>query len=52
MLEHEPLQRLASEGQLVAYKHDGCFYTMDTYREYVALNEMWERGEAPWKVWR
>lgn len=52
VFEEAPLQRLTADGQLAAYQHTGCFYTMDTYREYVALNEMWERGEAPWKVWR
>lgn len=52
IFEQEPLQRLVAEGQLAAYQHTGCFYTMDTYREYIALNEMWESGNAPWKVWR
>ena len=35
----------------MAYRHDGFFYAMDTYREYQALNELWDSGEAPWKVW-
>ncbi|HEX2679433.1 MAG TPA: glucose-1-phosphate cytidylyltransferase [Polyangiales bacterium] len=52
VLEEEPLRRLAEEGQLVAYQHQGCFYTMDTYREYVSLNEQWDAGNPPWKVWR
>ncbi|CAN5708294.1 glucose-1-phosphate cytidylyltransferase [soil metagenome] len=51
ILEREPLERLANEGQLMVYKHQGCFFAMDTYREYKALNELWDRGEAPWKVW-
>jgi glucose-1-phosphate cytidylyltransferase len=51
ILEREPLERLANEGQLMSYKHDGFFFAMDTYREYVSLNEMWARGDAPWKVW-
>ncbi len=51
ILEREPLERLASEGQLMAYRHDGFFYTMDTYREYEYLNELWATGKAPWKVW-
>ena len=51
MLEHEPLQKLARDGQLVAYRHPGFFYAMDTYREYKFLNELWDRGAAPWKVW-
>jgi glucose-1-phosphate cytidylyltransferase len=51
VLEKEPLERLAAERQLVAYHHQGFFYAMDTYREYQHLNELWGRGDAPWKVW-
>jgi glucose-1-phosphate cytidylyltransferase len=51
ILEREPLEKLASEGQLMAYKHDGFFFAMDTYRDYLALNELWRSNEAPWKVW-
>jgi glucose-1-phosphate cytidylyltransferase len=51
ILEREPLERLSREGQLMAYRHSGFFYTMDTYREYVYLNELWTSGDAPWKVW-
>jgi glucose-1-phosphate cytidylyltransferase len=51
VLEREPLERLAAEGQLMGYRHDGFFYAMDTYREYKALNELWASGRAPWKVW-
>lgn len=51
VLEREPLERLAAEGQLMAYRHDGFFYTMDTYREYEYLNGLWAAGRAPWKVW-
>ena len=36
----------------MAYRHDGFFYAMDTYRELKTLNELWDRGESPWKVWR
>ncbi len=50
-LEREPLERLAAQAQLVAYKHEGFFFGMDTYKEHLYLNELWERGEAPWKVW-
>jgi glucose-1-phosphate cytidylyltransferase len=52
VLEKEPLERLAAERQLAAYHHDGFFYAMDTYREYQHLNELWSRGDAPWKVWQ
>ncbi len=51
VLEEDPLRRLADEGQLAAYQHTGCFHTMDTYREYLALNEMWAKNQAPWKTW-
>jgi glucose-1-phosphate cytidylyltransferase len=52
VLEQEPMQALAADGQLAAYRHEGFFYPMDTYREYKALNDMWARGQAPWKVWQ
>jgi glucose-1-phosphate cytidylyltransferase len=51
VMEREPMQRLAADGQLVAYRHEGFFFAMDTYREYEALNRMWNSGDAPWKVW-
>jgi glucose-1-phosphate cytidylyltransferase len=52
MLEREPMEKLASDGELMAYRHDGFFYAMDTYREYLYLNDLWNRGQAPWAVWR
>lgn len=51
ILEREPMERLAQDGQLMAYRHEGFFFAMDTYREYQRLNELWTAGEAPWKVW-
>lgn len=51
VLEQEPLTGLAAQQQLVAYQHDGFWQPMDTYRESSMLNEMWDRGNAPWKVW-
>ncbi len=51
VLEQEPLQQLARDGQLRAYKHGGFFYPVDTYRDYLALNRLWDSGRAPWKVW-
>jgi glucose-1-phosphate cytidylyltransferase len=51
VLEREPMEHLVKEGQLVAYQHDGFFQAMDTYREFKTLNELWESGRAPWKVW-
>jgi glucose-1-phosphate cytidylyltransferase len=52
LLEREPLERLAKDGQLMTYRHQGFFYAMDTFREYKALNDMWASGQAPWKVWK
>jgi glucose-1-phosphate cytidylyltransferase len=51
VLERQPLERLTSEGQLMAFRHEGFFYAMDTYREYEQLNSLWSTGQAPWKVW-
>lgn len=51
VLEQEPLERLAAAGQLVAYRFEGFFYAMDTYREYRFLNDLWQSGTARWKVW-
>ena len=45
------MERLAREGQLMAYRHDGFFFAMDTYREYQYLNELWASSKTPWKVW-
>lgn len=51
VLEREPLMELAKEGQLKAFKHDGFWQCMDTYREMEMLNSIWRSGQAPWKVW-
>ena len=51
MLEDEPLQKLASERQLSAYRHRGFWQPMDTYRESIALNDLWDKGTAPWRTW-
>lgn len=51
VFERTPLQKLASDGQLVAYKYDGFWQCMDTLREQEALTEMVESGSAPWMVW-
>ena len=49
--EHEPLQRLAEGGELVAYKHTDFWYAMDTLRDRHYLEEQWASGRAPWKLW-
>jgi glucose-1-phosphate cytidylyltransferase len=51
VLEREPLERLAADGALRAYRHEGFWDCMDTYKDAVLLNDLWEAGEAPWKVW-
>jgi glucose-1-phosphate cytidylyltransferase len=50
-LEREPLERLAEEGQLMAFRHTGFWQPMDTLREKELLEGMWAGGSAPWKVW-
>jgi glucose-1-phosphate cytidylyltransferase len=52
VLEVEPMQALARDGQLAAYEHGGFWQPMDTLREFNLLNELWSSGRAPWKVWR
>jgi glucose-1-phosphate cytidylyltransferase len=49
--EREPLERLAEEGDLAAYLHQGFWQPMDTLRDKVQLEELWQSGKAPWKVW-
>jgi len=49
--EHEPLQQLAQDGQLSAYRHYGFWHPMDTLRDKSVLEEMWLNGKAPWQVW-
>ena len=52
VLEEEPLRKLASEGEIGAHKHSGFWQPMDTYRESLLLNNMWDKGQAPWKIWK
>jgi glucose-1-phosphate cytidylyltransferase len=49
--EKEPLENLAKDGQLMAYKHSSYWQCMDTLRERYILQKLWESGNAPWKVW-
>lgn len=49
--EREPLEQLAHEGQLMAFQHAGFWQCMDTLREKRYLESLWERGNAPWKIW-
>lgn len=50
--EREPMERLAKDGQLMAYKHEGFWQCMDTLRDKKLLNDLWDSGESPWKVWK
>jgi glucose-1-phosphate cytidylyltransferase len=51
VLEQEPLNRLAAEGQIAAFMHTGFWQCMDTYREQQLLTNMWNSGKAAWKIW-
>ena len=51
VLEREPLESLASDGELRAYRHRGFWDCMDTYKDAVLLNDLWATGEPPWRVW-
>jgi glucose-1-phosphate cytidylyltransferase len=51
ILEREPLERLAHEGRLAAYRHEGYWQNMDTLRDKMILEEQWATGDPPWKVW-
>jgi glucose-1-phosphate cytidylyltransferase len=51
VLEREPLERLAQEGRLHGFRHEGFWDCMDTYKDAVMLNDLWSEGGAPWKVW-
>lgn len=52
IFEREPLENLAKEGQLMAYKHHGYWQCMDTKREHDLLEELWDNDEAPWHIWK
>jgi glucose-1-phosphate cytidylyltransferase len=52
MWEAEPLERLAADGQLMAYRHTGFWQCMDTLREKQILEKLWSTGHAPWKTWQ
>jgi glucose-1-phosphate cytidylyltransferase len=52
LFEREPLENLAKDGQLMAYQHHGFWQCMDTLRDKVRLESLWDTGDAPWKVWK
>jgi glucose-1-phosphate cytidylyltransferase len=49
--EREPLEKLAQDRELMAYKYEGFWQAMDTLREYKILEDLWDKGHAPWKIW-
>ncbi len=51
VFEKEPLENLAKDGQLMVFQHTGFWKCMDTQRDHRQLEEMWQKGEAPWKIW-
>jgi glucose-1-phosphate cytidylyltransferase len=51
VLEGDPLEQLAADGELMAYRHEGFWQCMDTLRDRNRLESLWETGAAPWKVW-
>ncbi len=52
IFERSPMESLARDGQLVAFKHGGFWQPMDTMRDKIHLEELWTKGNAPWKVWK
>ncbi len=52
ILERAPMERLASDRQLMGYRHEGFWHPMDTLRDKLHLDDLWKSGEAPWKVWK
>jgi glucose-1-phosphate cytidylyltransferase len=49
--EQRPLEQLAADGQLAAFRHDGFWLPMDTLRDKTVLEDLWNNGQAPWKLW-
>jgi glucose-1-phosphate cytidylyltransferase len=51
ILERQALERLVADGELVAFRHEGFWDCLDTYKDALMLNDLWAAGDAPWKVW-
>jgi glucose-1-phosphate cytidylyltransferase len=52
ILEREPMQKMAADGELMIYRHDSYWHHMDTPYEFDVLNNTWKTGKAPWKIWK
>ena len=51
VLETKPFERLVASKQMAMFRHDGFWHSMDTYKDYLDLNRMWDSGKRPWKIW-
>lgn len=51
VLERGPFERLAARGELAGFRHEGFWFCMDTYKDQIVLNDLWEDGRAPWRNW-
>lgn len=51
VLEKDPMEQLAQDKELAVYEHKGFWYCVDTYRDYLELNKMWDEKNVPWKIW-
>ena len=51
-METDALGKLVGKGQLSMYRHEGFWHAMDTYKDYLDLNQMWDEKNTPWKVWK
>ena len=51
VFEGAPLDRLARSGELMVHRHDGFWFSVDTFRDYQEINRMWDQGHRPWKRW-
>jgi glucose-1-phosphate cytidylyltransferase len=50
--EREPMENLARDGMIAAFRHDGFWHPMDTLRDKNVLEDLWQSGRAPWKIWQ
>jgi len=51
VLEKEPMEKLAQNKELAVYEHKGFWFSVDTYRDYLEINKMWDENDVPWKIW-
>jgi glucose-1-phosphate cytidylyltransferase len=51
VLERDPFERLVADGEIMAFRHEGFWSCVDTYKDHLLLNERWQAGDAPWRIW-